>query len=93
MATPEVNPLENSSLRLNSVINVRKSLAKVVRLYARGQLAEARFRSLCYGLSHLLAAFRLEKNIEIEERLKAIEAVLEEKAIYEQKNRSFRTTG
>jgi hypothetical protein len=77
MSDHESNPLANSSLRLNSVGNTRKSLAKVVRLYARGQLPEGRFRALCYGLSHLIAAFRLEKNIEIEERLAMIEETME----------------
>lgn len=90
MDTTEVNPLENSSLRLNSVVNTRKSLAKVVRLYARGQLPEARFRALCYGLSHLIAAFRLEKNIEIEERLAKIEEVMEAAEEYRSLRRAAR---
>ena len=77
METPESNPLANSSLRLNSLPNARRSLAKIIRMYSRGLITSAMFRDLVYGLSHLIGAFKTEKSLEIEDRLARIEEALE----------------
>ena len=64
-------------LRLNTLSNARKSLARVTRLYGAGELSAAEARTLAYLHTQLLGYFRLEKDVEIEGRIAEIERRLE----------------
>ena len=76
MAT--ANPLKNAKLMLNSLPNAKASLARVMRLYANGSLDAARYRNLIYGFSAYLSYLKQEADLDIEQRLEAIENLLEE---------------
>ena len=65
-------------LRLNSLENTRKSYARILRMYARGELLPAFFRNLVYGMTGFLSYWKLEADLEIEKRLEAIERRLEQ---------------
>ena len=60
-------------LRLNTVGNSRKSLARIIREYADGTMDSQKARDLAYLFSHYLGYFKLEKDCEIEKRLELIE--------------------
>ena len=61
-------------LRLNNILNCRRSMARLIRLRARRQLDDKTFRSLVYGMSNLLSCFRTEKEIaDFDARLQALE--------------------
>ena len=64
-------------LRLNTLTNARRSLARVTRLYGAGELSAAEARTLAYLHTQLLGYFRLERDIEIERRIEEIERRLE----------------
>jgi len=64
-------------LRLNSAEATRRSLARVVRLYDRGEIPDWRYRGLVYGINSLLGYWKLEADLRIEERLDELEARLE----------------
>lgn len=38
-------------LRLNSLENSRRSFARIIRMYIRGEIDRITYRDLCYGLS------------------------------------------
>ena len=60
-------------LQLNSVKNTRNSMARVTREYTGGKIDHVTFRNLVYMFSQLTNIHRLEKDIEIEKRLKDLE--------------------
>jgi hypothetical protein len=64
-------------LRLNTAPNARRTLARIIRLYDTGELAEQKYRALIYGLSHLLAFFKHEDDLRIEERISRIEEAIQ----------------
>ena len=66
------------TLRLNTLQNVRSSLARVARETARGTLDVARGSLLTRQLSALLAHDRSMVSLDIDERLAAIEQRLDE---------------
>lgn len=49
-------------LRLNTIENSRKSLARIIRARMDGRLPEGDFRSATYGLSVLLGFFKEEQD-------------------------------
>ena len=62
------------ALRLNSVGNIRKSMARVIRRYNQNGLPDYRYRALIWGLQCLIGAVRTEKDIEeFAARLDALE--------------------
>jgi hypothetical protein len=67
-------------LRLNTHVGARRTLARLLREYDNGAMESEKFRDLVYGLSKLLDYFRLERELEIEHRLEAIERRLDEAA-------------
>ena len=80
MASENANDIRTGPpirLRLNTLSNARKSLARVTRMYAAGDLPAADARTLAYLHTQLLGYFRLEKDIEIERRIDEIERRLE----------------
>jgi hypothetical protein len=60
-------------LALNSLVNTRKSYARLIRAYTRGTVPEAQFKAVCYGLGGLCAYWKEEKAVELEKRIEAIE--------------------
>ena len=60
-------------LRLNTPVNARKTLSRLIRLVDSGEIQDGRFRTLVYGMAKLLEYFRFEKDLEIEARLTEIE--------------------
>ena len=71
--------LENCQLRLNSLENSRRSFARIIRMYARGEIDRNVYRDLCYGLTGFLSYWKLEKDCQIEDRLDAIEKAIDQK--------------
>lgn len=47
-------------LRLNSLVNSRKTLGRIIRLYDRKEIDGDHYRALIYGLQTLLSFFKLE---------------------------------
>ena len=79
--TADSTGLETAQLRLNTLENSRKSFARIIRMYSRGEIGRILFRDLAYGFTGFLSYWRLEKDTEIEARLEAIEAALERQHI------------
>jgi hypothetical protein len=65
------------SCRLNSVTNARKTYARLVRAYLDGRMDDRCARTVVFMLNGLIASFRLEKDIAIEQRLEDLERQLE----------------
>ena len=57
--------------------NARKSLARLTREYAAGNLDGAMYRNLVYGFSVMLNYYKHETETEILKRLEALEQQLE----------------
>ena len=68
---------KNLTLRLNTLPNVKRSYARIMRLYARGEIDRELFRDLCYGFTGFLGYWRLEADQEIIARMQDIEERLE----------------
>jgi hypothetical protein len=66
-------------LRLNTLENTRKSFARVIREFHAGRMEAGHARTLTYMLSHFLGYWKLEKEMQIEQRLEAVEQVLQER--------------
>lgn len=62
---------------LRSYNEAKNQLSRLIKAYHLGKLDSSTFRSLVYGFSALLQYFKLEKDLEIEERLDKIEKALE----------------
>ena len=67
-----------TKLYLNTLENSRKTFARLLRKYARGEIDRVLYRDLVYGLTGYLGFFRTEIELqtvrELEDRLKALEA-------------------
>jgi len=70
-------------LRLRSATSTRQTFASVLRAYGRGEIPQDVYRQLVWGLSQFLSAFRLERDLAIEERLDAIEAAIDRREVAE----------
>jgi len=66
-------------LTLNSLENSRKSISRILRLYWKGEMEADHFRNMMYGFSILHSYWKTEKELEIENRIEAIEKQLEKK--------------
>ena len=73
----ESTGLENAQLRLNNLENSRKTFARLIREYAKGNIPRTVFRDLCYALVGFLSFLKTEKELDIEERISALEELLE----------------
>jgi len=64
-------------LWLNTLENTRKTFARVIRAYARGNMTERNYRSLVYGLSQYVNVWKVqidyEEFRELEERIRELE--------------------
>lgn len=67
------------SLSLNSIKNIRKSLAKTIRLYNAGGIDAAKYKNLIYGLATLAHLCKTEFEMSVEERIDNIERALKDK--------------
>ena len=70
---PAENPAPPRRLRLNSVAGCRATLARFIRLYDQGVITESHLRAMVYALSSLLAYWRSEVELSIDERLTRLE--------------------
>ena len=64
-------------LRLNTIENSRKSLARLVRLRGRNEITDSDYRALVYGLSSLLAYWKLETDTAIQKDILEIKTDIE----------------
>ena len=69
-----------NQLRLNTLENCRQSFNRIARAYHRDEIPTEKARTLAYLLNGILQYWKLEKECEIEKRLEAIEARLDEAA-------------
>lgn len=65
-------------LTLNSIPNTRRTLSRIIRARAAGKLTDSTYRSLVWGLGGLLAYWRLESDLSVEERLDRLESRLDD---------------
>ena len=65
-------------LRLNTLPNVIRTYNRVIRLYMADELETSKARTLGYLLAGRVNAERVQKELQIEERLQAIEERLDE---------------
>ena len=76
MANEQNNSQGVPRLTFNSVESTRKTLTRIIRAHGAGKLEENLYRSLVWGISQLLAYFRLENDMQIEKRVEEIEKQL-----------------
>ena len=62
--------------RLNSLVNSRKILSRLIREYTAGKIEDGQAKTLGYLMSTLLAFFREESNADIVTRIESIERQL-----------------
>jgi hypothetical protein len=69
------NKISISKLRLNTLQNVKKSLARLINESLKPESDLTRIRAAVYGTNILIAAYR----IDFENRLEALEKIVEQK--------------
>ncbi len=72
-------PILKNINKLNTLEGTREFYQEVIELFATAGISENNLRALCYALSGYLQYWRLIKDVEIEERIDAIEERLNEK--------------
>ena len=82
MQRNEEEPVEGATplpfvLRLGSVKACRQSMTRLVREYGKGRVDSTTFRTTVWALGQLVTYWRLEKDLEIEKRIEALESKLE----------------
>lgn len=65
------------ALRLGSVKACRQTLARLTREVGRGTIDGGLYRVLVWGISQMIAYWKLEKDLEIEQRIQRLEAIAE----------------
>ena len=66
-------------LRLNTLANTRKSMARLLRMRLREELDREVFRDLCYGFSAYCQIWKLEQDSDFEKRLETVENRMDER--------------
>ena len=61
-------------LDLKSPDATRRTIGRIIRRYAKGELDETIYKGVLYGLQSYLAWFRFERDLDIEQRIEALEA-------------------
>ena len=69
-----------TGLKLDTLEECRESYTRVLHAYSQGEISENMARTLAYLFAGLLNFWKLEKDIEIEKRIEAIEATLKRAA-------------
>jgi len=64
-------------LRLNTIENSRKSLARLVRLRGRNEITDSDYKPLIYGLSSLLSYWKLETDTAIQKDIEDLRQRIE----------------
>jgi len=64
---------------LRTYSEAKRQLARLIRSFHQGDMDQADFRALVYGLSTLLQYFKYEKDVELEERIEKLEQAIEVK--------------
>ena len=64
------------NLSLGSIIAVRKTMARMMKKFNKGELSAEKMRILTYSVTVLLQAFKAEVTQDLEERLTALEEKL-----------------
>lgn len=64
-------------MQLDTIPEARAELAKLITLKHEAKMSDMDFRILAYGFQTLLTFLKAEKDMELEERIEAIEAKLE----------------
>jgi hypothetical protein len=67
------------NLKLETLEDAKKFYGQVVEAYAQHAISERNLRALVYALSNYLPYLKFEKDIEIEERIEALEKTIEER--------------
>lgn len=67
------------NLQFDSLENTRQSYAEILEAYARNEISERNLRAFTYALSGYLNYWKLEKDIEIEERIEELEKTMGKK--------------
>jgi len=75
-AEGSLTPQTRRKLRLDTLQNSRKSLARIMRSYYRGTTSEAELRALVYAFSTLLHYFKTEGEFDVLDRIARIEISL-----------------
>ena len=65
--------------RLNTIRNSRQSMGRIIRMFQKGEISGNEARTLRYLMDGYLAWFKLESDLQIEQRIEAIEKVLEKR--------------
>ena len=65
-------------LRLNTLKNSRLTYNRITRAYLAGEIETEKARTLGYLMNGILQFWKLEKEIDIEQRLRAIEDAIAE---------------
>ena len=63
---------------LSTLVATRETYGRIIEAYAEGTASENKAKSLAYLLNGFIAYWRLEKDIQIEERLNKIEELIQE---------------
>ena len=66
-------------LRLNTLQNAKQSYNRIIQAYLRDEIPTDKARCLGYLLTGVLQYWKLEADLQIEQRLAAIEAALEDR--------------
>ena len=77
-STPSPQEVLGFDLRLGNVKGCRNTQARILREFAKGHISEGFFKALTYGVQSQIGWFKLEKELEIEARLDALEERLQE---------------
>lgn len=64
-------------LRMGSVKSCRTTMVRLTREYAAGKVDDSTFRAVIWAMGQLISYWRLEKDLQIEARIEAIEKQLE----------------
>jgi hypothetical protein len=71
-------PVLKNLHKLNTLEGTREFFQEVIEIYTQAGISENNLRAMCYALKGYLGYWTLIKNVEIEERLDAIEERLDE---------------
>ena len=63
-------------LDLKSVDATRRTIARLIRRYAAGNVDDGLYKGVLYGLQSYLSWYKLEKDLDVEKRLEELEARL-----------------
>ena len=60
-------------LDLKDATATRRTIGRLIRRYARGELDEQVYKSVLYGLQHYLSWYKFENELDLLKRIEALE--------------------